>query len=550
MNTYERVKQKLEALLSDTDRKVIALTGLWGIGKSHLWKDLHKTSADEKVKSAIYISVFGAKNIEEVKTRILKNRFLNDTSDTKTLIKTFGKGAESFLNKSFGVSLTEASLILLPTFIKNKLIVIDDIERCGEELRVGELMGFLNEYSETHQNQFLILLNTDKLHEPGKWKELHEKVIDAEVVLNPTSKECFEKAKGHDDFSQEKAVIDAIDILEIRNIRVIKKIIGHVKEIAARFDVRNLPTQCWVPSIVLLTAISYRADENLPTIEYIRSYSRIRNLIVPSSLTETKNPNEIKWRVLLDRLGLSYVGDFEEIFSDYLETGLLEKDKLENFFAIQNEEANNQTVINKKDEFLNSVYWDSHVSDSELLETAKSLIESIPYLTLYSNIQILKAIEELKDADLQAKFISKLEEHLGSPKFKIKTVSETSLKTLHPKILPKIMQLHNAAYPLLDLYDAIYQVEFEDKYSISVRKTLKQSTKEQYKEKLITLDKNELLIFLKAHFDLMQTALLTDDFETGKNNFIDACSDIVKSEQNSRIAKIITRAFNDNGLMF
>lgn len=379
MNTYERVKKTLEALLSDTDRKVIALTGLWGIGKSHLWKDLHKTSADGKVKSAIYISIFGAKNIEEVKTRILENGFLNDISDNKTLkviFNTFGKGTESFLNKAFGVSLTEASLILLPAFINNKLIVIDDIERCGEKLKVEEIMGFLNEYSETHQNQFLILLNTEKLHDPGKWKVLHEKVIDAEVALNPTSKECFEKAKSHD-FLQEKAIIDAICILEIKNIRVIKKIIGHVKEIAARFDVRNLPTQCWVPSIVLLTAISYRADENLPTIEYVRSYTRLRKLMESSNSAQTKNPNEIKWRVLLGRLGLSYMGDFEEIFADYLETGLLEGDKLGNFFTIQNEEANNHIAINKKDDFLNSVQWDSHASDCELLVNARSLMESI-----------------------------------------------------------------------------------------------------------------------------------------------------------------------------
>ncbi len=570
MNTYERVKQKLGALLSDTDRKVIALTGLWGIGKSHLWKDLLKTSADKKVKSAIYISIFGAKNIEEVKTRILKNRFLNDTSDTTSdtknpidkikvisnkffstpFVKAFGKGAHSWLNKSFGVTLTEASLILLPTFINNKLIVIDDIERCGETLKVGELMGFLNEYSETHQNQFLILLNTDKLHEPGKWEELHEKVIDAEVVLNPTSKECFEKAKGHDDFSQENAVIDAICILEIKNIRVIKKIIGHVKGIAAEFDVSKLPTQFWVPSIALLTAISYRADENLPTIKYIRSYTRLRKFMESSNSAETKDPNEIKWSQPLSRLGLSYTGDFEKFFADYLETGLLEEDKLRDFFAILNEEAKNQAAIDQKDDFLNSLQWDSHVSDSELLATAESLMEFIPDMTLQTNSQILEAIEELKDTNLEANFISKLEEHLGSPKFNIKTVSETTLVTvvkLHPKIYPKMMELHNAAFPPLDLYDAIHRVEFGDITDISVRKALAQSTKEQYKEKLKALDKNKLEVFFRSHFNLMRTDSLLQDFETGKNNFIDACSDIVKSEQNSRIAKIITRAFNDNG---
>lgn len=571
MNTYAQVKKKLEALLSDTDRKVIALTGLWGIGKTHLWKDLHQISADEKVKSAIYISIFGAKNIEEVKTRILKNICFYDTGDTKTpgdKIKTcgnkikdfgtkfsklsetkFGKSVEPLIKKFSGISLSEISLIFLPTFINDKLIVIDDIERCWETLAVDELMGFLNEYSETHKNQFLILLNTERLNEPekSKWKVLHEKVIDAEVVLNPTSKECFEKAKDKANFSQENAVIEAIKILEIKNIRVIKKIITHVNEIADKFDVQNLPTQCWVPSIFLLTAISFRAVENLPTIEYVRSYSRVRNLMVPSNSAETNNPNGIKWSILLSRLELSYAGDFEIIFADYLETGLLEEDKLKNFFAIQNDEAKNQAAINKKNDFLDSVQWDSHTSDSELLETAKSLMEFIPDMTPKSNIQILEAIEELGGSGLAAEYISKWEEHLGSPAFKMKEVLGSGLDNLPPKISQKIMKLREAAFPPLDLYEAIHQIEFGDFSSNRVQKTLAQSTKCQYIEKLKILDKNQLRIFFKVHFGLMRTNPLNQDSETGKNNFINACSDIVKSEQGSRLAKIITKAFDDNG---
>lgn len=170
-------------------------------------------------------------------------------------------------------------------------------------------------------------------------------------------------------------------------------------------------------------------------------------------------------------------------------------------------------------------------------------------MTLKSNTQILEAIEKLGDRDLAAEFISKWEEHLGSPAFKIKEVSETYLDRLPPKISQKIMELRNVAYPPLDLCDAITQLEFGDLYSIRVRNTLAQSTKDQYKEKLKTLDKNKLRDFFKTHFDLIRTDSLTQDFETGKNNFIDACSDIVKSEKDSRIAKIITRAFDDNGLV-
>lgn len=57
--TLKSTKDHLDLLLADQDNKVIALSGKWGTGKSHLWREVKSASKDEAVKSALYVSLFG-----------------------------------------------------------------------------------------------------------------------------------------------------------------------------------------------------------------------------------------------------------------------------------------------------------------------------------------------------------------------------------------------------------------------------------------------------------------------------------------------------------
>jgi type II secretory pathway predicted ATPase ExeA len=60
-------KTQLLAHLDNDENRVIALTGKWGTGKSHLWREVKSESNDEEVKRSIAASLFGVKSIEQVK---------------------------------------------------------------------------------------------------------------------------------------------------------------------------------------------------------------------------------------------------------------------------------------------------------------------------------------------------------------------------------------------------------------------------------------------------------------------------------------------------
>ncbi len=58
--SMQRVKGNLQDLLADREVRVMALSGKWGTGKSHMWDSLRKASTDSHIQGALlYVSLFG-----------------------------------------------------------------------------------------------------------------------------------------------------------------------------------------------------------------------------------------------------------------------------------------------------------------------------------------------------------------------------------------------------------------------------------------------------------------------------------------------------------
>ena len=303
--TFKRVKDSLLALLQDKDHRVIALTGKWGTGKTYLWQSvaIEQFGKNKASEQPIYVSLFGVRTINDLKLRILQSTYLKDASTVQALMKTGGGILTGVINKLAGFSAENAALIWLPQLTKGRLIVIDDIERKHNSLDIDEFLGMLDEYSETHDTRFLILLNTDKLLEnTGMWATLHEKVIDAEIVLDPAVIETFDIAAKGSAAPYLNVARDAVVILNINNIRVIKRVLKMMERIAdATKNIDGVSAARWVPSTALLTAGHYRAIENAPPFEYMKSLNRFSHFLDDQKGIK-RDPKELDWDLLLNKL--------------------------------------------------------------------------------------------------------------------------------------------------------------------------------------------------------------------------------------------------------
>lgn len=272
INTYSDTKKRLIELLKNQDHNVIVLKGKWGTGKTRLWRDVNSELYQDN-KESIYVSLFGVKTVNELKLRIFKNVCSTEETTTRKLFDTGSGVLKGFLKRFSGYSIEDGVLLWLPDIVKNKLIVIDDIERKHKSLDIDELMGMLDEYSENHKTRFLILLNTDKLSEGDVWASLHEKVVDVELTLDPLPSESFDIAADGNTETYLTETKNAVEILNINNIRVIRKIINTIAYVIKESGIEDVPTSNWIPSTVLLTASHYRAINNPPPFEYIKSYN-------------------------------------------------------------------------------------------------------------------------------------------------------------------------------------------------------------------------------------------------------------------------------------
>ena len=71
--SLSRTKERLVRLLGQGDNSVIALSGKWGTGKTHLWNEVKDSSEDQKVKDALYVSLFGLSSVDQVKRKLIES---------------------------------------------------------------------------------------------------------------------------------------------------------------------------------------------------------------------------------------------------------------------------------------------------------------------------------------------------------------------------------------------------------------------------------------------------------------------------------------------
>jgi len=104
-----------------------------GDRKSHLWREVQTASADEAVRGALVVSLFGLSDIDQLKKKLLESVVPVAESNpglwesAKQAVTSGVKVLEGF-HKSFG-AISDFSLLLAPAMLRNKVIVIDDIER-------------------------------------------------------------------------------------------------------------------------------------------------------------------------------------------------------------------------------------------------------------------------------------------------------------------------------------------------------------------------------------------------------------------------------------
>jgi hypothetical protein len=225
---------------------VVALTGGWGEGKTHFWKEVVVPS--HLGKRPGYVSVFGAESLAVIREHVaMAGSHLSDLAESGIVpewlqkisgpVASGARKAATYWGAKFGVSDSIAVEMLQSFALKpGWVICLDDVERLSEKVGFENFLGYVTELRDKWKLKVVLIYNREPIDKDAKspFHVYEEKVIDRSIafaldltdvvdlvfkdVRIPTVDVCGD-------------VLKRSQVLSLRNIRILVKARNYFEEV-------------------------------------------------------------------------------------------------------------------------------------------------------------------------------------------------------------------------------------------------------------------------------------------------------------------------------
>lgn len=557
--SLQATKDHLVKVLDDADNKVIALSGKWGTGKSHLWREVREASKDDKVRQSLYVSLFGLSDMSQIKLKIIQNA-LPKAEEQYAMWEKARIGYEGLkkvltsIHKGFS-ALDELALLAVPTILKDKVIVLDDIERKHEKLSIDEILGFIDEFTQQHGARFVLVLNSDQLANRVVWDTLREKVIDQEIRLDTSSSEAFGIAIGLTPSPYAERVRNAVEICGVTNIRINSKIIKALNRILG--DRKNLSEAVLarvIPSTVVLAAINYKGIENGPDFDFVLSLGTHRDW--SSCLDKDKELDEegkrkAKWKLMLNELGINGCDDYELLVVEFLQSGLFNVGAVSAIIDRYVAETEVMEASDQTHQFFRRLMWDHRLTETELLEEAKALIQKAHLVDAYSVTALAEQVSKLPDGtEMGEAMIKRWVEEFRAKNIANFDEDNHFHRPIHPLIQAEFSAIQAKAQAKTTVFDACNFIAKHSGWGSREEMVMKSASVKDFEATIKLLDIPDLRVFMRKMLELrIQKQTYLAHFGSAMDYFTEACRNIARDPQSGRLGKLIRELFKDAKLV-
>lgn len=546
-------KEQLVQLLNDPDYKVIALSGKWGTGKSYMWDEIRRTSTNPSVADALYVSLFGLNDLNNIKLRIVQGALPNNGKDSPIWdqARTAITGAKKILTSLHGgfSALDEIALLAVPAILKNKLIVLDDIERKHAHLDIDQVFGFIDEFTKQHGARFVLILNNDQLNNRELWDTLHEKVIDQEIRLNTSVRESFDIAQRLMPSNYADLIYQTVETCELTNIRIIRKIIKSVNRILGGHDGLTKTVLIRViPSIVLLSAIYYKGIEDGPSIDFVLSHGNL-NMENDADNAEEKG-RRARWNSLMLQTGIISSDDFELIVVEFLQSGMFDSTAVSAIIDRYIAEEDIGRARNDCGKLFENSFWDHATPEDDLLKEAASIAARSHLLDMYWVTTLHDTIASIPGGEKIA--IDSINNWLEA--FRKKQVENAEIdnvfgQKLHPLIVAEFEGINDRHQARTSAYDACAHIAKHSGWGPRQAIALKSATVDEFESTIRSRPSSDLKIFMRKMLDFcVHRATYEPHFGPAMDNFTLACRAIANDVTKPRLAALVKHLFKNANL--
>lgn len=285
----QRLDDIMDFYLRMDTNNAIMLSGNWGAGKTYYFKNTLKEKISNtpvfkdntKNYRPILVSLFGLKSVEEIQSEIFLCLFPYLKSAKLKLGATIGKAIlKGILNlkglgeygtfvegiEEVGISAEKKDLIKFEELV----ICFDDLERISPNLKIEELIGFINSLVESENVKVLIIANKGKgALSVDTYKDFEEKIIGNTIEFIPDLRTSY----------------DSILKNKFTGYKVYKKFLEDNKEFVVN--------------------VFSSKSENLRTLIFALDYFHLIHSEINNNLFKNNNLKERKTEILLNLLKFS-----------------------------------------------------------------------------------------------------------------------------------------------------------------------------------------------------------------------------------------------------
>jgi len=418
--SLNHITRELHRFLKSSLAEVLVIRGRWGIGKTYTWDKILKASRAGGIscEKYAYVSLFGVSSLKELKYVLFENTIDvsligeevgvssmqdNFVQTVKSLGRQGAQGLAGLLKMIPNISVFDA---VAPVFdslafmsIRDTLICIDDLERRGKALSARDVLGLVSMLKEQRNCKVVFLFN-DKEKGLEDFEQNREKVVDVELIFDPTAIECAEIALSKNDDIDLMLVEYVVD-LNLRNIRIIKKIERMIGQVKPKIVLLEADLQRRVvKSIALFCRCYYRSgEEDIPEIDYVLS----AGYGLYGLDKEEVDKEKMIWKRLLQNYGYRLTGEIEKLLSDFVRRGYIDEDVFDELLKIENDKIIGEKMSDAFHHAWESYHYSFENNQNEVVsgiyDAFRVNVNKISPMNLDGTVTLFRSLDENVKAD-------------------------------------------------------------------------------------------------------------------------------------------------------
>ena len=238
MANVTNLEKKLVKLIETEKPCAIALTGEWGVGKTHLWNEIRDNNGKSfSGKKYAYVSLFGLDSLASLKSAIAievhKSVGVSDSIWKKDIFKPTKKFLSSLTGSSIGttsdvrIGLNLGNNIITSvvfSHLKNTLVCLDDIERKSDSLPMSEILGLINYLRNERKCQILMITHDEESEDKDYFDKHKEKVFDEVLILDDSLSIIKREISDIETFPICEKFYQTMDVRNLRFYQRVQKI--------------------------------------------------------------------------------------------------------------------------------------------------------------------------------------------------------------------------------------------------------------------------------------------------------------------------------------